>query len=60
MIENKELGLIVAKDEMEKRWIEIKTSCEREIPNLEKMLWFQRELLALAQSHLTNERGEST
>ena len=52
MIKDDKLGLVVAESEMEKRWIEIKKGCEKQIEELEKMLWFQREILNLARVNL--------
>jgi hypothetical protein len=55
MYENKELGLVVAENEEEVFWTEIKSNTEEDIKKLEKLLKFQREILNLAKSHLSNE-----
>lgn len=52
MLEDKELGIVIAESEEEKNWIEIKDNAKKDIANLEKMLWFQREMLKLAESKL--------
>lgn len=58
MITDEELGLVVAENEIEKRWIEIKEQAEKDIENLEKMIWFQRQILSLARENLNGTKKE--
>ena len=52
MIENKELGLVIAEDEEEKFWIEIRDNMIKDITNLEKMLKFNKSILEMANTHI--------
>lgn len=51
--ENKELGLIVADNEDEQMWLDVRKETEQDIKRLEKMLKFQRSVLELAISKVT-------
>lgn len=52
MIENSELGLKIAENQDEVFYSEIKDNTEKDIKNLEKMLRFNREILAMAEEGL--------
>jgi hypothetical protein len=57
--ENKELGLLVADNEDEQMWIDIKRETEQDILKLKKMLKFQEAVLSLAISKIavSNEKS---
>jgi hypothetical protein len=50
--ENKELGLMVAENEDEQMWIDVKKDTEQDIIKLKKMLKFQEAVLSLAASKI--------
>lgn len=54
MIVNEDLGLVVAEDEDEKFWLEIKENTEKDIKNLKKMMKFQESILSMSEANLKN------
>lgn len=54
MIKEDSLGLVVAENDEEKFWIEIKESTEKDIKNLEKMLKFNKGIIAMCEEKIKN------
>ena len=52
MIEDKSIGLVVAENEDEKMWFEIKENTVADIAKLKKLLKFQEAVLELAETKL--------
>lgn len=52
MIKDEDLGLVVAEDEDEEFWINIKDNTEKTIKDLKKQLKFSEAVLSLAVNHI--------